>query len=571
MNNAQIAEILLGMALAVEFLEDNPFKVKAYRKAAQSISALEVSVEELIDTGEIDRVKGVGQTIGAHLKAWVKDHDFSALEQLRAQIPPGLAEMGKVQGLGIKKLRTLHRELGIATLDDLLAALDQGRLSGVKGFPDKSIGKFRGSIETVLQYRGWYLLDAAWAWGREMISLLKESGLKAEVTGACRRAMEVVQSVDLLVEGTGDEEEKVRQCLTGLPGVKVGREGDALVGTHPDKPPVKVLTVPAPAFLPALFITTGSDVHVGRARKIGADRAVRIGLDGVTKDSRDVPVRDEAEIYALLGMPYLPPEVREGRDLEFGRTMGDILAGLISLEDLVGTLHIHTTFSDGKSSLEDMARAAQRRGYAWIGISDHSRSAYYAGGLTEPDLMKQLEEIDRLNAVPGGITLLKGIESDILADGALDYPPEILSRLDFVIASVHSHMDMDAASMTERIIRAIRNPRTSILGHVTGRVLLSRQPYELDLEKVLLAAARCGVAVELNANPQRLDIDWRLIEGFVSLGGRVVIGPDAHVAGGLDDVVYGVALARKGLLAKDACLNTLQAERLKEVFASRWK
>ncbi|HPS93193.1 MAG TPA: PHP domain-containing protein, partial [Deltaproteobacteria bacterium] len=263
--------------------------------------------------------------------------------------------------------------------------------------------------------------------------------------------------------------------------------------------------------------------------------------------------------------------VREGRDVEFGRTVGDLLPGLISLEDLVGTIHIHTTFSDGKSSLEDMARAAQKRGFAWIGISDHSRSAYYAGGLIESDLLKQFAEIDRLNAALGGITLLKGIESDILADGALDYPPEILSRLDFVIASVHSHMDMDAASMTERIIRAIRNPRTSILGHVTGRVLLSRQPYELDLEKVLMEAARCRVAIELNANPQRLDIDWRLIEGFVSLGGRVIIGPDAHVAGGLDDVVYGVALARKGLLTKDACLNTLQADRLKEVFASRWK
>ncbi len=571
MDNAQIVEILLGMASAVEFLEDNPFKAKAYQKAAQSISELEVPIEDLIDSGEINQVEGVGQAIEAHLKAWVKDHDFSVFEQLRAKIPLGIEEILKVQSLGIKKLRTLHKELGIATLDELLSALEQGRLSGVKGFSEKSISKLKDSIQTVMHYRGWHLLDAAWNWAGTITSLFQQTGLKVEVTGSCRRIVETIDIVDLLVQGTENVLDKIRQCLGSIPEMQVRGEGPAIVAKHPAKPTVKVLIVPESAFIPALFITTGSDAHVDRVRKIAASQSIRIGMEGLVEGSQPIPIGEEAEIYRMLGMPYLPPEVREGRDIETSQAMMDILPRLVSAAELLGTIHIHTTYSDGKALLEDMVLAAREQGYAWIGISDHSKSASYAGGLSIKDLAQQFMEIDRLNDTHEGITILKGIESDILSDGSLDYPPEVLKQFDFVIASIHSRMDMDRASMTERIIKALRNPHTSILGHPTGRLLLSRPQYEVDMEAVLEEAARNSVAVELNANPMRLDIDWRLIPGFVSMGGRIIIGPDAHTVAGLDDVVYGIATARKGLLTRDACLNMLQSSHIKEVFTSRWK
>jgi DNA polymerase (family 10) len=571
LDNAQIVETLLAMATALEFLEDNPFKAKAYQRAAQSISELDVPVEELIDNGEISEVPGVGQTIGAMLTAWVKHHDFSALENLRAQIPAGLEEMWKVPGIGIKKLRLLHHVLGINDLNQLLTAIDDGRISTVKGFSQKSIDRLRRSIHTVLAYRGWFLLDTAWAWARTIFSSLEEAGLKVEVTGSCRRATETINTVDLLIWETDNAEVTIRESLDRIPGILTSREGGSIIVTHKDRPLVKIMTVPESSFIPALFITTGSDTHVEQIRQRCLQNSIHIGMNGVKKDGQVVPIRKESDIYDLIGAHYLPPEVREGRDLELDHTMKDIIPRLVTLDDLRGTIHVHTTHSDGKATLREMVKGAIERGYAWIGISDHSKSAFYAGGLKSKELLKVSEEIDHLNESLAGITILKGAESDILADGSLDYPPEILSKLDFVIASIHSLMEMDRESMTSRIIKAIRNPYTSILGHPTGRVLLSRDKYEVDMEAVLEEAARNHVAVELNANPMRLDIDWRLIHGFISMGGRIVIAPDAHTVAGLDDVVYGVAIARKGLATKDACLNVLDATRVKEVFTSRWK
>ncbi len=571
LDNAQIVEILLGMALAVEFLEDNPFKAKAYRKAAQSISELDIPVEALIDNDKISQVEGVGQAIEAHLKAWVKDHDFSVLEHLRAQIPPGLIEMWKVQGLGIKKLRMLSRELGISTLDELLIALNQGRLSGVKGFSEKTIGKLKSSVQAVLQYRGWYLLDAAWDWVRKVSPPLEEAGLRVEVTGVCRRMVETIDTVDLLVQDANGVEDKIRQCLGSIEEMQIRHEGSIYIGKHPQGPTIKITIAPESSFIPALFVTTGSHAHVDQVKRIAARHSIRIGMEGIVRGSQPIFIGEEVEVYRMLGLPYLPPEVREGRNIETSRTMGDILPKLVSMDDLIGTIHIHTTYSDGKATLKDMVMGARERGHEWIGISDHSRSAYYAGGLNGKDLARQFKEIDCLIDAPGGITILKGIEADILPDGSLDYPPEVLKQFDFVIASIHSHMDMDRASMTDRIIKALLNPYTSILGHPTGRVLLTRQQYEVDMEAVLTVAAGNSVAVELNANPMRLDIDWRLIPGFVSIGGRIIIGPDAHTVAGLDDVIYGVAIARKGLLTRDACLNTLDASCIKEVLTSRWK
>jgi len=377
--------------------------------------------------------------------------------------------------------------------------------------------------------------------------------------------------VDLLIQDANGVEDKIRQCLGSIAEMQIRHEGSIYTGKHPKGPTIKITISPESSFIPALFVTTGSHAHVDQVKRIAARHSIRIGMEGIARGSQPIYIGEEVEVYRMLGLPYLPPEVREGRNIETSRIMGDILPKLVSMDDLIGTIHIHTTYSDGKATLKDMVMGAHERGHGWIGISDHSRSAYYAGGLNRKDLARQFKEIDCLIDAHGGITILKGIEADILPDGSLDYPPEVLKQFDFVIASIHSHMDMDRASMTDRIIKALLNPYTSILGHPTGRVLLTRQQYEVDMEAVLTVAAGNSVAVELNANPMRLDIDWRLIPDFVSMGGRIIIGPDAHTVAGLDDVIYGVAIARKGLLTRDACLNTLDASCIKEVLTSRWK
>lgn len=572
MDNTRIADLLLAMAAGLEFLEENPFKAKAYQKAARSIAGLAVPVKDLIDSGDLLQVEGVGASIASLLTAWVKENDFSALDSLREKIPGGLEEMTKVSGLGLKKIRIIYADLGITDLDQLMAAIDQGRLEGVKGFSRKGIDKLRESVQAVIACRGWYLLDEAWNWARTVCSLLEEAGLKPVPTGDCRRGMETVHTVDILVqEEAEDTEQRIVQCLEGIPGVTLSREPGVVTAVVKNRPCLRIVTIRPERFIPALFITTGSAGHVDRVCEELGKRSVVLDMQGAFRDGQPVHLSRESDIYGLIERPYLPPEVREGRAVELDRSMQDIVPALVSLGDMKGTLHVHTTYSDGRATLEELAKAARDRGYSWIGISDHSRSAYYAGGLKTGELLKEFEEIDSLNCTLEGITILKGIESDILADGSLDYPPDILSRFDFVIASIHSQMEMDRSTMTERIAAAVRNPRTSILGHPTGRLLLSRKPYEVDMEAVLEEAARCGVVVELNANPMRLDLDWRLIRWFTELGGRIAITPDAHSVAGLDDMFYGVAMARKGLALRDSCLNTYDVRRAGEVFAARWR
>ena len=570
MDNSAIVDALLEMAQVLEFLDENPFKAKAYERAARSISELAAPVEDILDSGEISHIKGIGQAIAATLNAWVKDNDFSALKDLQSRLPQGYVELLKVPGLGIKRLRILHNDLGISTLDGLLEAIEAGKIASVKGFSDKSIAKLRGSVKAILDYRGWYLLDTAWGWATMMVSLLKECGVDAQTTGVCRRSMEIVSSIDLLCEERSGIHNKFAQCTGLIPDIKLTYDGPALVVTCPGRPTVRIHTVPPMLIVPALFITTGSEAHVDQVNTLGNNRSIRISRDGVFKDEKLFPIRDEEEFYGLLGMQYLPPEVREGRQMEMDLAISGSVPELIMADDLKGVIHVHTTYSDGRATLKDMVQGAYERGYSWIGISDHSKSAYYAGGMSIKTLKKQFEEIDELKNAFKDLTIFKGIESDILEDGSLDYPQAVLKQLDFVIASIHSHMDMDKAAMTERIIKALRNPFTTILGHPTGRLLLARRPYEVDMESVLTEAARQGVIVELNANPLRLDLDWRLMPDFIAKGGRIVVAPDAHIVSGLDDMLYGISIARKGLLSRQACINCLYTEEAREAFKARW-
>lgn len=553
MNNGTVAGLLLRMASALEYLDGNPFKVAAYRKAAEAVMRLDREAAELAREDLLPQVPGIGKAISAKIRAWAIEEDFSDLSEVVSLLPKGFDELLKVPGLGFKRIRTLQRERGIETVDDLLPALKEGRLSGLRAFPRKFLEDLPPAIERVMGYRGKSTLDEAYEAAFSMGAKLASLGVFSEVTGQCRRGGDVIDAVELLVQG---DLRTLEGLASSLGSAQAFIRGDTLVipsGLH--HAPVVLHAAPPESRAAALLLSTGSEDHVRALGERAAALGVEVSGKGVFKGGSPVALFGEEDLYGLLGLQYLPPEVREGRPSEMAFARGFSLPGLITLEDIRGTIHNHSTYSDGVCTLSGMARAARDRGYRWIGISDHSRSASYAGGLDVDALEKQHREIDELNDSLGGITILKGIESDILPDGSLDYPPEILALFDFVVASVHSGMEMDRKTMTRRIVKALQNPFTSILGHPTGRLLLAREPYAVDMDAVLEGALATGVALEINANPIRLDLDWRLIEPFVGRGGIIALSPDAHTAGGLDDMRYGVMMGRKGFLTPGSCLN----------------
>ncbi len=564
MDNRLIARYLLEMARGMEYLDESPFRVQAYRKAAQSILETPVPVSEVVEQGRISGIPGVGKGIASTIETWVRDRDFSAVEELKARLPRGLDELLKIPGLGFKRIRALHTQLSVETLDDLQEAIRQGKLSGMRAFPRKFVDSLPRSLERVMSYRGKLLISAGLSRAEAMILQLASRGVKARVTGQCRRFTEVIERIDILVECSGEDREKILDSL-GEPHAAI-RNDTVAVPPSPGGPVTELHLVPRERLSLRLLLTTGSDAHILALRKLASEMGAEIGEDEITLRGRPVSVSAEEDIYRLLGLQYLPPEVREGRDSELARARTNAVPALLEIGDIRGTIHNHTDRSDGVSSLPAMVRGAMERGYRWIGISDHSKSAYYASGLDEEAVALQHREISALGGELPEITIFRGIESDILADGSLDYPPEILRRFDFVIASIHSYMEMSRQAMTKRIIKALRNPFTTILAHPTGRLLLAREPYEVDMDAVLEEALKNRVAVELNANPMRLDLDWRLMDSFVTQGGIIAIGPDAHSVDGLDDMTYGVMIARKGFVTPQACLNTRDARDVKEWF-----
>jgi len=553
MDNHAIAALLMELSTGLEFLGE-PFKARAYRKASETIGSLELPVRDFVANRKIIQLAGIGKSIAALLDAWLMQCDFSALHEMRAMLPAGLAELLNVPGLGMKKIKLLH-SMGISTLEDLLAALETGRLSGVKGFTENHITRMQRAIMDIIDYRGRFLLDRALRQGSSILDMLMAEGLKAESTGQCRRVSETISSIDILVLDTSSAMETIQRVL-GLPDKT---EPDTLTFLPQNSPSVHVHLTSEKAFVTNLFLTTGSDAHTLAVKEIARECSLTISKDGLSGAGKHIPLKDEDELYARLGMAYIPPELRELGNKEIALAIRHALPSLIRESDVIGTLHIHTTYSDGKSTLKELFQVAQGLGYAWIGISDHSLSARYARGMQVKTVKQQHEEIDRLNR-EGDITVLKGIECDIQPDGSLDYPEEVLASFDFVIASVHTQMNIERKAMTERIRIAIRNPMTSILGHPTGRLLLSREGYAVDMDAVLDEALKNHVAIELNAHPWRLDLDWTLIDSFASSGGMIAIGPDAHETQGLSDMRYGILIARKGFLTPERCLNTFDAD-----------
>lgn len=562
MTNQQIARILNETAALLELSGENPFRSRAYRNAAEAIEQLDVRVEELAAQGSLRAIPGIGPGIEAQIGELLASGSFALRDTLLAETPPGLARLLRIKGLGLKKVRQLWMELGITSIDALEAAAADGRLAGVPGFGQKTQERILAGIELFRKYDARRRYAGTVENVEPILQRLRNVGSvqRAEHSGELRRRLETVGSAALAVCGTSldDVVAALADWRTGAPPEPFAYGGQIIHAVLADDFPVQVLFAGPDTFGTAWWYHTGSERHVEAFER-------RFGPPP--------PLAHEAALYERAGLAYIEPELREDSgELEAARN--GTLPRLITVADLRGTLHNHSTYSDGADTLADMAEAARARGLAYFGICDHSQSLTIARGLSVDDVRRQQAEIAELNRRYAGqdvhdFRILSGIECDILADGSLDYPDDVLATFDFVVASIHSGFEMTERAATERLIRAVENPYTSILGHATGRLLLSREGYRIDHEAVIAACAAHDVAIELNANPYRLDMDWRWIRRATEHGVRIAINPDAHRADDLDNVRWGVSVARKGWLTADQCLNALDLESILNWMRSR--
>ena len=541
MTNKAIARQLKLTADLVELTGGNPFRARAYAGAARAVDRVQEPVAELLAAGELVEVPGVGKGIRAEIEELLATGSMGATEALLQALPPGLPAVLRVKGLGVKKVRALWQEAGVTSLEDLEAAAAAGRLAGLPGFGKKTVENVLASIEQLKSYEGKAHLRDAAAHAVEARRRLREAGLRADLSGPVRRQCNVVDRVDLVAEGSP---EAVAAALGG--GTT---HADRVEAPLPLGLPLVVWASTAAAYGRTLFETTGPAAHVEAV----ASRA---------------PLEDAAEedaIYKAAGLEPVPAPLRDDPHW-LGVAEASGLPRLVRLEDLRGTIHNHTTASDGAHSLRRMCDAARERGLGYFGVCDHSRSLQIAHGLSLDEMEEQIRRVEALDAdyrAEGlDFRVLAGTEADILADGSMDYPDELLARLDVVVASVHTGFRMTEDEATARVVRAVSNPYVDVLGHPTGRLLLRREGYPLDHAAVLDACAEHGVAVELNANPWRLDVDWRFVRAATERGVLVSINPDAHSTDGLDDTAWGVASAQKGGLTAEMSLTSKTAEGL---------
>lgn len=563
MDKKAVAQVLEQIAAFMELAGENPFRVRAFRTAARTIGALPGDLAAAIADGTLAGTRGIGPATLELVTELVTTGRSSMLEELREHVPPGLVEMLQISGLGVAKIRQIHEALGIDSIPELEAAALDGRLASLPRFGKKTSENILKGIAFLRKTTEFRLSHHA----REEAEGLREAlerlpgVLQAHVAGDVRRRTEIVRDLTLVLVAEVPPADLFKR-LAEVPGVTeiagqderrvtlrfVGGTAAQIVVT----PPVNAGTV--------LVQATGSEAHLAQLTALAAARGFSLTGAALWRGSEFVPTPDEATFYRRLDLPEIPPELREG----MGELDATSVPSLLERRDLKGFLHCHTIYSDGTNTVEELALACRDAGYEYIGITDHSRSASYAGGLCADDILRQHDEIDAVNAKLTGIRVLKGVEADILADGSLDYDADMLARFDFVIGSIHTRFNMDEQEMTARMLAAMDNPFLTIIGHPTGRLLLSRDPYDVDLDAVFAKAAATGVALEINADPHRLDLDWRHARRAAEHGVLISIGADAHNIASMNNVDYGVAMARKSWLTRDRVLNAQPVEQFVE-------
>ncbi|MBE4752677.1 DNA polymerase/3'-5' exonuclease PolX [Corallococcus sp. ZKHCc1 1396] len=563
-DKATVAQVLRDMSLLLQLQGETGFRVRAYDIAADRIANLPQDLGAIVTEGRLQDLQGIGPGLAEKLSELVKTGRMSAFEELKARFPAGLLELMKLPDVGPKKVAVLWKELQVGSVEDLERACQEGRVRELKGFGAKSETKLLDGIAVYRRAKGERkLLGDALPLAEQLLELIRAAPgvVRASLGGSVRRRAETVSDVDIIA--SAEEAGPVLDTLAQAPGVAtVLGKGDSKCSVRMTAGDLQVdlRVLPDEDFATALHHFTGSKGHHIRLRNLGHEKGLKISEWGVHReDGTKVPVPDEATLYRLLGMQDVPPELREDSGEVEAARAGKLPEDLVTLEDVQGAVHAHSTWSDGRNSLEEMARAAQALGLKYLTITEHSEAAIHAGGLKVDDLKRQWEEIDRVNAAVPGVRLLKGIEVDILETGALDYADSVLEQLEVVIASIHVRHSMDEDQMTRRVLAALDNPHMHILGHPTGRLIQSREPYPLRMEEVLERAAERGVAVEVNGKPQRLDLKAEYVRQAVSRGVKLVASCDAHRQEDLRNLSYAVATARRGWARRKDILNTLPA------------
>ena len=555
MTKHEIAAILEEIAFLLELKGENPFKAKAYSRAAEILKTLPEEPAALVAQARLVEVKGIGPTLAATVEELVTGGRCRLHQELLELFPRGLLDLAGVPGLGPKKLKVIHDRLGVSSLGELQYACIENRLVDIPGFGLKGQERILTGIRQFQRHQGFHLGAAVIGEAENLLTTVRSlpSVEQADLAGDLRRKAEVVQDIAMVIASSSPA--VLSTQLAAIPGItQLIQTSPALVTARsPQGLPLEITVVTPADYGSALFFATGHSSHVEAVRK-------RIDAHG--------PYRTEEAVYAAAGLPYIPPELREGHgEIELAET--GQLPELVEASQIQGIFHNHTLYSDGSATVEAMAAAAQDLGYRYIGISDHSQSAFYARGLKEDRIIAQRAEMAAVQHRLPGIRIFKGIEADILPDGAMDYPDELLATFDFVIASVHSRFNLSEEDQTRRICRALSNPYVTMLGHATGRLLLSRDAYRVDMRSVIDAAAANGKLIEINASPHRLELDWRLCRYAKQKGVKFSINPDAHSPEALATVPLGVNVARKGGLSADDIINTLPAEEMKSYLQVR--
>jgi DNA polymerase (family 10) len=564
MSKDEVAAALDEIGTLLELKGENAFRANAYHNAARTIQQIEGDLKQLVAEKKLAEVRGIGESMQEKITTLVTTGNLPYLEELRASIPAGLVTMLRLPGMGPKKVKALYDNLKIDTIDKLKAACEAGEVATLKGFGQKTQDKILAGIAFLDTVGNRVRIDLALPLGLALVEQIRKMPgvIRAELCGSLRRRRETAKDIDILASSKNAQ--PIMDAFVALPEViQVVAHGPtkssvvAAMHLHGEKVTLNadLRILPDDQFAYGLVYFTGSKEHNIRLRQRAIDRGLSLNEYALANEKKSIPAKTEADIYKALGLEYVPPEMREDTgEIEIAEAKQ--IPQLVEAKDIRGVFHNHTTYSDGTASLEEMALAAKKLGLEYFGVGDHSQSLTIARGLPPGAVRKQWAEIDKVNAKLSGVQIIKGTEVDILEDGSLDYNDELLAGFDYVVASVHTNFGMAEAEMTARVCKALAHPAVTMLGHATGRLLLRRDSYKINLEEVLKCAAKHGKMIEINAQPSRLDLDWVHVKRAKAMGIPIVINPDAHSTGELALYQFGVDVARRGWLTKDDVFNT---------------
>jgi len=570
MDKKQVSTILEEIGTLLELKGENFFKSRAYERGGRTILSLSEDISDLVESGEVRKIEGIGSALADKITELVTTGKLEYYEKLKASIPPGLVEMTAIPGFGPKKIKKVYDALDIKTITELEKACKEDGLKELEGFGKTTQRNILQGIEFLRKHKERHLFHHALMAAQPLVEAVRNHPkvMRAELAGSLRRKKETIKDIDIVASARDKDVEEIMHFFSTQPGVK------KVTGKGPTKCSVvlekginaDLRILPDDKFAFILHHFTGSAEHNTAMRSLAKKMGMKVSEYGLFKNEDElIPCKDERGIFAALGLSYIPPELREDNG-EIEAAAENNIPAMVELADIKGILHCHSTWSDGANTLEEMALATQEMGYQYFGICDHSEIVVYARGMTPEQVKEQHAEIDELNKKFTDFKILKGTECDIINDGSLDYPDEVLATFDFVVASVHTNLHMSGDDAMNRIIKGMQNRYVDILGHPTGRLLSGRDGLPLDMYKIIDAAAEYNVVIELNASPHRFDIDWRYCKYAKEKGVLISINPDAHSIDGINDMEYGIGIAQKGWLERKNIFNALSLAEVETFF-----